>query len=486
MAIANLNLPAAGGVDYNSGDVDYYKLTDPVYYVDDNRPLRNLAYRDTLIGTKVDEIINAMGGDEYVQQSEMDIYRPHEQDTPNTTVRIEPGQHIKSDGSGAVIKSTAFNSGAFAVVSSGKERYDVLVIDDSGNPQIVQGVEVASGTGAPLTDAPDFPVDQLVIAIVKVNETVTVVVNDADITDVREFLNKGGGGGGARMLSKREKQTASAGQTVFTLTTMSYNTGDDGLLVLRNGKMLNKDEYTKTSSTVVTLDDGATVGDILEFIYYYTETGLEAVAWELLDSHSIGDTVMNLSFSYSIGSHQLFVMRNGAMQVVGASYDYTETTTTSITLNTPIAKADEEILVFKFGAVQDSMNHVMTFHTDWEGYVPTFGTPGAEVGNAIEVDIQLKDLSGNNLTGEVALAVRVSDSDLGAASGSATIAAKGTPLGTILEGSGTAEVRVKTDSNGQVGVKVTEAAVASRYLSLAPTFGSPILKDSDTVTLVFT
>jgi len=145
---------------------------------------------------------------------------------------------------------------------------------------------------------------------------------------------------------------------------MSYNIADDGLLVMRNGKVLNKDEYVKTSSTVVTLVNGAIVGDILEFIYYYSSTGLQAVAWELIDSHTIGDTVISLSFSYSVGTHQLFVMRNGAMQVVGASYDYTETSTSSITLTTPIVKVDEEILVFKFGTIQDSMNHKMSFHDD--------------------------------------------------------------------------------------------------------------------------
>jgi len=71
MPIAKLNLPLAGGVDYNSNDVDYFVETDPVYagtptdtpfpYMGaDNRPLRNLSWRDKTMGDKIDEIIDAL------------------------------------------------------------------------------------------------------------------------------------------------------------------------------------------------------------------------------------------------------------------------------------------------------------------------------------------------------------------------------------------------------------------------------------------
>jgi len=55
--IAVLNLPAASGVDYSSGEIDYFVLTDPVHFETDNRPLKNLAYRDNLMASKIDEAI---------------------------------------------------------------------------------------------------------------------------------------------------------------------------------------------------------------------------------------------------------------------------------------------------------------------------------------------------------------------------------------------------------------------------------------------
>lgn len=79
MAIAKLNLPLAGGINYSGSDVDYLTLVDPVYagqptdvpfpYMGaDNRPLRNLAFRDKRIADKVDEIIDWGGITDNVHQ----------------------------------------------------------------------------------------------------------------------------------------------------------------------------------------------------------------------------------------------------------------------------------------------------------------------------------------------------------------------------------------------------------------------------------
>lgn len=65
---------------------------------------------------------------------------------------------------------------------------------------------------------------------------------------------------------EEETQTATQGQTVFTLTTLQYLPATNNLLVFVNGsKQVLTDNYTETSSTVVTFVDGLNVGDVVNF-----------------------------------------------------------------------------------------------------------------------------------------------------------------------------------------------------------------------------
>ena len=65
---------------------------------------------------------------------------------------------------------------------------------------------------------------------------------------------------------QEETQTATQGQTVFTLTTIEYQPNTNNLLVFVNGsKQILTDNYTETSATVVTFVDGLNVGDIVDF-----------------------------------------------------------------------------------------------------------------------------------------------------------------------------------------------------------------------------
>ena len=64
-----------------------------------------------------------------------------------------------------------------------------------------------------------------------------------------------------------EYQTATQGQTVFTLNTITYSLGTNGLMVFVNGsKQINTLNYTETSTSVVTFSSGLNVGDIVEFL----------------------------------------------------------------------------------------------------------------------------------------------------------------------------------------------------------------------------
>lgn len=65
---------------------------------------------------------------------------------------------------------------------------------------------------------------------------------------------------------QREKQTATEGQTLFTLTGITYTAGINSLAVYVNGMLLPQADYTETSSTSVTLASGRAAGDEVEFV----------------------------------------------------------------------------------------------------------------------------------------------------------------------------------------------------------------------------
>jgi hypothetical protein len=61
--------------------------------------------------------------------------------------------------------------------------------------------------------------------------------------------------------------TATSGQTIFSLTTMTYPNGTGALIVFRNGiALLSGTDFTEPTPTQVTLTSGATVGDQLLFL----------------------------------------------------------------------------------------------------------------------------------------------------------------------------------------------------------------------------
>lgn len=279
-----------------------------------------------------------------VTQSELDIYRPHEQSVPDDTVRIEAGQHIQSDGISAVIVPAAFNSGSFAVVAPGFERYDLLAIDDSGNPQITAGTPVAISTGDPLTDAPPIPLNQLAVAIVKVDENATVVVNTADITDIREFLNKGGSldvqdegisqgqASSLDFVGPGVSASVAGGVATITIAGTLLAVEDEGVPQGNAGTM----NFTGTGVTATVAAGVATV-DITG--------GGGGGATQLYEKQIAagGQTVFDLTVgTYVVGSDTLFVFRNGKKLV--KITEYTETDADTVTLANPAIAGD----VFEF------------------------------------------------------------------------------------------------------------------------------------------
>lgn len=95
-----------------------------------------------------------------------------------------------------------------------------------------------------------------------------------------------------------------------------------------------------------------------------------------------------------------------------------------------------------------------------------WGTPGAEVADSIEVAASCTDFSGAPFLSDIVdLRIIVSDGPTDAEpSASATIISAGVPVGTLMAGSGTATVVMRTDAAGAFAIKVQETAVATRYL----------------------
>lgn len=94
-----------------------------------------------------------------------------------------------------------------------------------------------------------------------------------------------------------------------------------------------------------------------------------------------------------------------------------------------------------------------------------WGTPTAESGNAIEVPATIKDFSGAGLdTSIVDVEILVTDGATdNEPSATATLTAANTPVGTVLSGSGTARLVIRSAS-GSLKVKVNETGTGNRYL----------------------
>ena len=96
----------------------------------------------------------------------------------------------------------------------------------------------------------------------------------------------------------------------------------------------------------------------------------------------------------------------------------------------------------------------------------TWAAAGAESANVIEIQGEIGDIAGTAIaaaTSEVEVCVTDSATDA-EPSATATLAAAGTPVGTLLSGTGTATVTIRTNSSGLIKLAVTETTAADRFL----------------------
>jgi hypothetical protein len=136
-----------------------------------------------------------------------------------------------------------------------------------------------------------------------------------------------------------------SGLTGTLLTVPAYTLGDDSLRVWRNGVLMNSaaagaavDQYTEASPTTITLAQTAVATDVFVVASGPTPTFRE-------DITGVTGPVINLAGSYTIGSDELLVYKNGVLMLnsvsLGIAADrYQETGSTAITLEVAILASE--------------------------------------------------------------------------------------------------------------------------------------------------
>lgn len=87
------------------------------------------------------------------------------------------------------------------------------------------------------------------------------------LVEYQELVDYVQGAAAGLVVQRIESITATAGQTVFTLSDFEYHTGSNNLAVYKEGvrQVLGVD-YVETSSSVVTFNVGVTLGDHVTFV----------------------------------------------------------------------------------------------------------------------------------------------------------------------------------------------------------------------------
>lgn len=142
----------------------------------------------------------------------------------------------------------------------------------------------------------------------------------------------------------------------------------------------------------------------------------------------------------------------------------------------PLAIVEAGAASFSMGDVTDSRAIIFnpaegeiqkeTLDADVQGRVPTVGfTIGAESGNARDITIQLKDVSGNNLSAVRAIEIWLADSTTGwelttAPNGGVSIQT-GTAMDVPTAGK---RLRMMTDASGVAVIRITESGTKNLYV----------------------
>jgi hypothetical protein len=237
---------------------------------------------------------------------------------------------------------------------------------------------------------------------------------------------------------------ATSGTTVSGLTTANSS------VLVTNG--------SGTPSLSTDLPTAVTIGAA----YIYRVGGTDVAVADGGTGLSSGTSGGILGYTAS-GTLASSVLLTASALVLGGGADATPTPMASLGTTTTVLHGNAGGAP-TFGAIVAADLDATTIANQL-GYV-AWGSAGAESANVIEITGTVTNIAGTTIaaaTSEVQVMVTDGASD-GEPSATATIAAAGSPIGTLLAGSGTATVTMRTSSSGTFSVAVTETAVGSRYL----------------------
>jgi len=366
-----------GTIDYNTG---YYSFTFTLPTVPGQNIVADYDFSESL-DARLSVSLNDDGTlKDVVERHHLLMLKPIPSfPDPNNKITVKSGRYVSSNGKRVldIVSDTIVPSGSssFSPVGLGLERYDLVAATDTETIAVIPGTPVAFGTGTPRLNAPDIPVSMLAIAIVKVTEQGgidPVIVEEADITDVREFLNKGGGTGGDGGDFPGEPviydlQTINTeGQTIVPLGNSSdlvdcyitYNS-----LIHIGGVVPTCANPTPPPASYEYIQDlahlrvyvngvlqtGGPVGGCATPGTDYEETTISSITFCPASIPVDGDAlllqiiVQGDQYAYVMGNHSLFVYRNGQLQLEGV--DYIELTVNSVEFLAPLHVGERVLFV---------------------------------------------------------------------------------------------------------------------------------------------
>jgi hypothetical protein len=163
------------------GDLSDYTDSDGnQHYVFKLATITRLASNSNISTSMIADLVPTIGFED-IDQYKLVPLRARPTSPASNTVYVESGQALHSDGAELVIWPGGSTPFTFPAVSA-NPRWDALVLKDDGTLDRIQGSESATPA------KPDFTYGTNPIAYVYIDETGTVVIDEADIDDGRALF----------------------------------------------------------------------------------------------------------------------------------------------------------------------------------------------------------------------------------------------------------------------------------------------------------
>jgi len=199
------------------------------------------------LGTLIEQAIAGVSGGPSTTGTYPSITMPSD---ANYALTANNGAVDQARNAVIVINSTpTLSQTRYIIAPAGASKVYIVKNNTSGS----QAIAMSYGTTSSPTGA----------AVSVANGTTSIVYGDG--TNFYGVSASGGGGGGSSIAINEQAFVATAGQTVFNLTSFSYTPGINSLQVYVNGlKQVLGEAYTETSTTSFTFVSGLNDGAIVE------------------------------------------------------------------------------------------------------------------------------------------------------------------------------------------------------------------------------